>query len=54
VGLDAFLELASTYEAEGLFDGSVWAAELDGTVAGFVAGTTAEITWMYLDPARAF
>jgi ribosomal protein S18 acetylase RimI-like enzyme len=51
VGLDAFLELASTYEAEGLFDGEVWVAELDGTVAGFVAGTTAEITWMYVDPA---
>jgi ribosomal protein S18 acetylase RimI-like enzyme len=51
VGLEAFLELAATYEAEGLFDGDVWVAELDGAVAGFLAGTSDEITWMYIDPA---
>jgi len=50
VGLEAYLDLASTYEAEGLFDGEVWVAELDGEVAGFVAGTPDEITWMYVDP----
>jgi GNAT superfamily N-acetyltransferase len=51
VGLAAYLDLVATYEAEGLFDGEVWVAELDGAVAGFVAWTADEITWMYVDPA---
>ncbi len=51
VGLEAFLELAATHEAEGLFDGDVWVAELDGEIAGFLAGTSDEITWMYVEPA---
>ena len=48
--LDAFLDLASTYEGEGLFDDHVWIAELDGQVAGFIAGSSDEITWIYVDP----
>ena len=51
VGLDAFLGLADTYEAESLFGNPVWVAELDGEVAGFIAASPAEITWIYVDPA---
>lgn len=49
--LDAFLDLASTYENEGLFDDEVWVAEVDGRVAGFIAGSRDEITWIYVDPS---
>ena len=52
VGLEAFLPLAATFEAEGLFDGDLWVAEVDGLVTGFLAGTPEEITWLYVDPAR--
>jgi ribosomal protein S18 acetylase RimI-like enzyme len=48
--LAAFLDLETTYKQEGLFDGDVWIAELDGRVAGFVAASTDEITWAYVDP----
>lgn len=51
VGLEAYLDLSATYENEGLFDGDVWVAELDGRVAGFIAGTSTEITWAYVDPS---
>ncbi|GGQ55834.1 GNAT family N-acetyltransferase [Couchioplanes azureus] len=51
-GVAAFLTLAQTAEGEGLFDGRVWVAEDGGTVAGFVAHDDAEITWLYVDPAR--
>ena len=50
VGLEAFLALADTYEAEGLFESEVWVAELDGTLAGFVSASADEITWLYVDP----
>ena len=53
--LDAYLDLAATYENEGLFDDEVWVAEVDGRVAGFLAGSVGEeggeITWIYVDPA---
>lgn len=53
--LDAYLDLADTYENEGLFDAEVWVAEVDGAVAGFLAGSVGpeggEITWIYVDPA---
>lgn len=49
--LEAYLSLADTYENEGLFDDDVWVAELDGEVAGFLAGSEGEITWAYVDPA---
>ena len=50
VGLDAYLPLGETFQNEGLFDGDVWVAELDGEVAGFIAGFPDEITWAYVDP----
>ncbi len=49
--LEAYLDLEATYENEGLFDDDVWVAELDGRVAGFLAGSSAEITWAYVDPS---
>jgi GNAT superfamily N-acetyltransferase len=51
VGLDAYLTLAETYENEGLFDDQAWVAELDGVVAGFLAGSGVAITWLYVDPS---
>ena len=54
--LEAYLDLAATYENEGLFDDEVWVAEVDGAVAGFIAGSVGpdggEITWIYVDPGR--
>lgn len=52
VGVAAFLTLAETYEGEGLFADQVRVAELDGTVAGFIAYDDTEVTWLYVDPAR--
>ncbi|MBT2380907.1 MULTISPECIES: GNAT family N-acetyltransferase [unclassified Streptomyces] len=58
VGVEAFLTLAETHEEEGLFDGGLWVAEVaDGAcsqpvVAGFAAVADAELTWLYVDPAR--
>ena len=49
--LEAYLDLEATFENEGLFDDEVWVAESDGRVAGFIAGSTGEITWAYVDPA---
>lgn len=52
-GLDAaFLPLAIAAEREGLFEYSVWVAERDGEVVGFVAYTDEELAWLYVDPAR--
>lgn len=50
VGVEAFKDLASTYEDEELFAGDLWVAELDGRVAGFLALSDDEITWTYVDP----
>lgn len=58
VGVEAFLTLAETHEEEGLFDGELWVAEVaDGAdpepvVAGFATFADAELTWLYVDPAR--
>ena len=52
VGTAAFLTLEQTAQGEGLFDGSVWVAEVEGEVAGFVALDGDEVTWLYVDPAR--
>lgn len=46
----AFLTLAETAEAEGLFDGAVWVACADERIVGFVAAHDDEITWLYVDP----
>ena len=51
VGVEAFLDLATTYEGEGLFDGEVWVGELDGEVAGFIAVSDDEVTWTYVHPS---
>jgi ribosomal protein S18 acetylase RimI-like enzyme len=51
-GVQAFLTLAQTAAGEGLFDGDLWVAEVDGVVAGFVALDDDEVTWLYVDPAR--
>ncbi|NEQ42019.1 MAG: GNAT family N-acetyltransferase [Leptolyngbya sp. SIOISBB] len=50
VGKDAFLTLEQTAENEGLFDGKLVVAEVDGVVQGFVAYSDAELTWLYVDP----
>ncbi len=52
VGTEAFLTLEQTAQGEGLFDGSVWVAEVAGQVAGFVALDGDEVTWLYVDPAH--
>lgn len=52
VGVEAFLTLEQTAEGEGLFDGLLWVATVDGEVTGFVAFDDGELTWLYVDPAR--
>lgn len=52
VGLEAFLTLEQAAPGEGLFDGRLDVAEIDGQVAGFVAYTGDYVTWLYVDPAR--
>jgi ribosomal protein S18 acetylase RimI-like enzyme len=52
VGEEAFLTLAETAEAEGLFDGELWVATQGDDVVGFVAFRPDEITWLYVDPSR--
>lgn len=50
VGLDAFLDLETTWESEGLMAGELWVACLAGRVEGFVAFSDDEITWLYVHP----
>lgn len=45
---DAFLPLEAMYKSEGLLDGHVDVAELDGEVVGFIAYDAGEITWLYV------
>jgi GNAT superfamily N-acetyltransferase len=49
--MKAFLTLEQTAQNEGLFDGDVVVAELDGQVCGFAAHADSELTWLYVDPA---
>lgn len=49
---DAFLGLEQTAESEGLFDGDVVVAEIEGRVCGFTAYNNGELTWLYVEPAR--
>lgn len=49
--MEAYLTLEETYENEGLFDNPVLVAEWEGQVAGFIAASAEEITWLYVDPA---
>lgn len=53
IGEDAFLTLEETADAEGLFDDELWVAVEEGRPLGFVAFDPEEITWLYVDPARA-
>ncbi len=48
---DAYLTLAQTGENEGLFDGDIVVAEVDGEVQGFAAWCEGELTWLYVHPA---
>lgn len=50
VGVAAFLTLEQTGEAEGLFAGQVAVAEVADKVVGFVAYTSTDLTWLYVDP----
>ena len=49
---DAFLPLSIAAGREGLFDCSVCVAEQDGAVSGFIAYSSSEIAWLYVDPAK--
>ncbi|MBO9661894.1 GNAT family N-acetyltransferase [Dokdonella sp.] len=50
-GLEAaYLTLEQTAENEGLFDGAVTVAVLDGEVQGFAAVRDGELTWLYVIP----
>ncbi|MEO0947704.1 MAG: GNAT family N-acetyltransferase, partial [Cyanobacteria bacterium J06641_5] len=42
--------LEQTAQNEGLFDASVFVAEVSGRVVGFVACSQTELTWLYVDP----
>lgn len=48
----AFLTLEATAENEGLFDGEVVVAEVEGEVCGFVAYAEGELSWLYVEPAK--
>jgi ribosomal protein S18 acetylase RimI-like enzyme len=48
--VDAFLSLEQTAENEGLFEGQVIVAEVQGRVRGFAAYKEGELTWLYVDP----
>ncbi len=49
---DAFLTLEENAENEGLFDGLVLVAEVNGVVSGFIGSHEGEITWLYVDPSH--
>jgi ribosomal protein S18 acetylase RimI-like enzyme len=49
---DAFLSLEQTAQSEGLFDGEVVVAEIQGEVCGFAAYAEGELTWLYVEPGR--
>lgn len=49
-GVAAFRPLARTAHSEGLFDGRLDVAEIDGVVRGFVAFQRASLNWLYVDP----
>jgi ribosomal protein S18 acetylase RimI-like enzyme len=51
VDAHAFRSLSEIYVDEQLFDSTVWMAELEGRVVGFVAVNEDELTWLYVHPA---
>lgn len=46
----AFLTLEQAAQGEGLFDGALIVAEVDGQVQGFAAFNEGELTWLYVAP----
>jgi GNAT superfamily N-acetyltransferase len=48
--IDAYLTLAKTADNEGFHEYQIRVAEHDGNVLGFVAFTTEELAWLYVDP----
>lgn len=48
---EAFIPLRQAAVSEGLFDYTVEVAEKDGRVVGFVAYTSEEMGWLYVEPA---
>jgi GNAT superfamily N-acetyltransferase len=52
VGAHAFRRLSEMYAEEGLFDGTLWVAEQNARVVGFVAVNEDELTWLYVHPAH--
>lgn len=48
---DAYLKLEQTAENEGFHDYVLRVAEVDGVVVGFVAFTSDELAWLYVDPS---
>lgn len=48
----AFLSLEETADNEGLFDGEVVVAEVEGVVCGVVAYAEGELTWLYVEPSK--
>ena len=51
-GLEAaYLTLAETAANEGFHDYTIRVAEFGSTIAGFVAFTSEELAWLYVDPA---
>ncbi len=50
VGRDAFLTLKQTAQNEGLFDNTLFVAEVKNRVQGFVAYSREELAWLYVDP----
>ena len=47
---DAFLTLEATAENEGFHEYGIHVAEQEGQVFGFVAFTSDELAWLYVDP----
>jgi GNAT superfamily N-acetyltransferase len=50
--LDAFLTLEETAENEGFHEYEIQVAEHEGQVLGFVAFTSDELAWLYVDPTH--
>ncbi|MBK1690480.1 GNAT family N-acetyltransferase [Rubrivivax gelatinosus] len=46
----AYLTLEQTAENEGFHEYTIRVAEIDSVVVGFVAFTTEELAWLYVDP----
>lgn len=47
---DAFLTLEETAENEGFYDYAIHVAEHKGSILGFMAHSTDELAWLYVDP----